>query len=99
MPPAPPTSGSVKEETSENKENGNGTNASQAPKIKSLMNGSIDAGSDATKQNSDEVGNTSPGGTKDSGAVQDIPSEKLPGFREDKRALRQLDKVFAASAR
>jgi Gti1/Pac2 family transcription factor len=96
--PVPPTNGLSKEESSENKENSNATNASQAPKITSLVNGSSDASSDGTKQDSEEKGSTSPGGTKDGGPIQDIPSEKL-GFREDKRALRQLDKVFAASAR
>ncbi len=89
----------VKEDNSENKENGNSTTASQAPRITSLMNGSADAGNDTAKQNGEEAGNSSPGGAKDGGSIQDIPSEKLPGFREDKRALRQLDKVFAAPAR
>jgi hypothetical protein len=96
--PVPPTNGVSKEKSSENKENGNATNASQAPKITSLVNGSADASSEGTKQDSEEKGTTTPSGTKDGGPIQDIPSEKL-GFREDKRALRQLDKVFAASAR
>ena len=61
------------------------------------MNNSNDSKSDG-KQDGEGAGTTSPGGSKDNGPVQDIPSEKL-GFREDKRALRQLDKVFAASAR
>lgn len=92
----PPNSGQVKEDSSENKENG--TSASQAPKIMSLMNGSTNSNADPVKQDGEGAGNTSPGTSKDNGPVQDIPSEKL-GFREDKRALRQLDKVFAASAR
>lgn len=88
----------TKEEQSENKENGSGTNARQAAKITSLVNGSTDANPDVAKQDGEEKESRSPGGTKDGGSIQDIPSEKL-GFREDKRALRQLDKVFAASAR
>ena len=72
--------------------------ASQAPTIGALVNTSAAIESDAKsnpKQNGERQGSTSPGGTTRNGAPQDIPSEKL-GFREDKRALRQLDKVFPA---
>jgi hypothetical protein len=92
----PPSNGHAKDDASENKENG--TTASQAPKITSLMNDSTSGNVESAKKDGEGAGNASPGGSKDNGPVQDIPSEKL-GFREDKRALRQLDKVFAASAR
>jgi hypothetical protein len=91
----PPSGGHAKDDSSENKENGK--SASHTPNITALMNGSNNSNSDS-KQDGEGAGTTSPGGSKDNGPVQDIPSEKL-GFREDKRALRQLDKVFAASAR
>ena len=73
------------------------TAASQAPSIGALMNGSGSSGTDentSAEQGVERQASTSPGGSKEAGP-QDIPSEKL-GFREDKRALRQLDKVFTA---
>jgi Gti1/Pac2 family transcription factor len=108
MAPEPPKqvngSSSVKpeESPSDAKPHENGTSptsvASQAPTIKVLVHGSfISELTDAAKgeEGGERPGSLSPGGTKKSGAPQDIPSEKL-GFREDKRALRQLDKVFTA---
>ncbi|KAK6365021.1 Gluconate transport-inducing protein [Exophiala oligosperma] len=77
------------------------TGASQAPTIHALVHNvstlpppppPVD-----NSQNEAEVdrqGSTSPGGTKNGAPPQDIPSEKL-GFREDKRALSKLDRVFA----
>ncbi|KAJ9496762.1 Gluconate transport-inducing protein [Exophiala xenobiotica] len=75
-------------------------NASQAPTINSLVHNISTLPPPPpppveTPQNEAEVdrqGSTSPGGTKH--GAQDIPSEKL-GFREDKRALSKLDRVFA----
>jgi hypothetical protein len=69
--------------------------ASQAPTIGALVNGNTNAGTDAgekTEQNGERQGSTSPGGSKENTAPQDIPSEKL-AFREDKRVLSQLDKM------
>ncbi|KIX01017.1 uncharacterized protein Z518_10083 [Rhinocladiella mackenziei CBS 650.93] len=72
--------------------------ASQAPTITALVH-SISTNLPSTEKppNETEVdrqGSTSPGGTKNGAPPQDIPSEKL-GFREDKRALSKLDRVFA----
>ncbi|KAG9788270.1 cAMP-independent regulatory protein pac2 [Exophiala dermatitidis] len=75
-----------------------GVGASQAPTITSLVHNittslppteKVHGGSEVNRQ-----GSTSPGGTKNGAPPQDIPSEKL-GFREDKRALSKLDRVFA----
>lgn len=72
--------------------------ASQAPTISSLVHSITTSLPPAEKsQNGSETdrqGSTSPGGTKNGAPPQDIPSEKL-GFREDKRALSKLDRVFA----
>ncbi|KAH0543316.1 hypothetical protein FGG08_002379 [Glutinoglossum americanum] len=67
------------------------------PSVGSMMNGtcSSENGGNA-KGEASRPGSRSPGGTqKNPGVPQDIPSEKL-GFREDMRALRVLDRVFAA---
>jgi len=74
-------------------------NASQAPTINALVHNisTMPPPLVDTPQNEAEVdrqGSTSPGGTKNGAPPQDIPSEKL-GFREDKRALSKLDRVFA----
>jgi hypothetical protein len=69
--------------------------ASQAPTIGALVNGNTGADTDAgekTEQNGERQESTSPGGSKENTAPQDIPSEKL-AFREDKRVLSQLDKM------
>jgi Gti1/Pac2 family transcription factor len=72
---------------------------SQAPTITSLVH-NIDTklananGDKPGDSEADRQGSTSPGGTKNGAPPQDIPSEKL-GFREDKRALSKLDRVFA----
>ena len=71
--------------------------ASQAPTINALVhsiNTAISVGDKANETETDRQGSTSPGGTKTGAPPQDIPSEKL-GFREDKRALSKLDRVFA----
>lgn len=71
--------------------------ASQAPTITSLVhsiNTSLPAEKPQGDSDTDRQGSTSPGGTKNGAPPQDIPSEKL-GFREDKRALSKLDRVFA----
>ena len=73
-------------------------NASQAPTINSLVH-SINTQLPSTEKaqnesEADRAGSTSPGGRADGAPPQDIPSEKL-GFREDKRALSKLDRVFA----
>jgi hypothetical protein len=72
--------------------------ASQAPTITSMVHGAVPPNLAVEKSQSesepDRQGSTSPGGTKRSAQAQDIPSEKL-GFREDKRALSKLDRVFA----
>lgn len=71
--------------------------ASQAPTITSLVhsiNTSLPAEKSQGDSETDRQGSTSPGGTKNGAPPQDIPSEKL-GFREDKRALSKLDRVFA----
>ncbi|KAJ9611676.1 Gluconate transport-inducing protein [Cladophialophora chaetospira] len=71
--------------------------ASQAPTINALVhniNTKIPAADRANESDVDRQGSTSPGGTKNGAPPQDIPSEKL-GFREDKRALSKLDRVFA----
>jgi hypothetical protein len=62
-----------------------------------LMNGSCATENGGGARNdANRLGSRSPGGTqKNPGVPQDIPSEKL-GFREDMRALRVLDRVFAA---
>ncbi|KIW28406.1 uncharacterized protein PV07_08073 [Cladophialophora immunda] len=72
--------------------------ASQAPTITALVH-NIDtslppADKGQAETDADRQGSTSPGGTKNGAPPQDIPSEKL-GFREDKRALSKLDRVFA----
>ncbi|KIW74900.1 hypothetical protein Z517_11670 [Fonsecaea pedrosoi CBS 271.37] len=72
--------------------------ASQAPTITALVH-NIDtnvapAEKSQSEAEADRQGSTSPGGTKNGAPPQDIPSEKL-GFREDKRALSKLDRVFA----
>jgi Gti1/Pac2 family transcription factor len=67
------------------------------PSVGSLMMGNC-ASENTGSQRSDtsRLGSRSPGGSqKNPGVPQDIPSEKL-GFREDMRALRVLDRVFAA---
>jgi hypothetical protein len=71
--------------------------ASQAPTIGALVNDNTDedANGEKKEQNGERQGLISPGGSKDSTAPQDIPSEKL-AFREDKRVVNQLNKVFAA---
>ncbi len=74
-------------------------NASQAPTINALVHNisTLPPPPVETPQNeaeADRQGSTSPGGTKNGAPPQDIPSEKL-GFREDKRALSKLDRVFA----
>jgi hypothetical protein len=72
--------------------------ASQAPTIGALVNGNTDVDADTgekKEQNGERQGSASPGGSKENTAPQDIPSEKL-AFREDKRVLSQLDKMFAA---
>jgi hypothetical protein len=71
--------------------------ASQAPTINALVhsiNTNVPLAEKATESEADRQGSTSPGGTKNGAPPQDIPSEKL-GFREDKRALSKLDRVFA----
>ncbi len=71
--------------------------ASQAPTINALVhniNTKVPLGDRANESDADRQGSTSPGGTKNGAPPQDIPSEKL-GFREDKRALSKLDRVFA----
>ncbi|KAK5063690.1 Gluconate transport-inducing protein [Exophiala sideris] len=73
-------------------------NASQAPTINSLVH-SISTLPPVETRSQNEIeqdrqGSTSPGGTKNGAPPQDIPSEKL-GFREDKRVLSKLDRVFA----
>ena len=71
--------------------------ASQAPTINALVHNINTNVPSTDKANESEVGrqgSTSPGGTKSGVPPQDIPSEKL-GFREDKRALSKLDRVFA----
>jgi Gti1/Pac2 family transcription factor len=70
--------------------------ASHAPNINALVNTLKTNIPPAEKGDSeaDRQGSTSPGGTKNGAPPQDIPSEKL-GFREDKRALSKLDRVFA----
>lgn len=71
--------------------------ASEMPRIGALVNG-VTAGptddSNHSRSSDDEARarSRSPGGTKQEGPA-DIPSEKL-GFKEDKRALRQLDAHF-----
>ncbi|KIY02724.1 uncharacterized protein Z520_01189 [Fonsecaea multimorphosa CBS 102226] len=72
--------------------------ASQAPTITALVH-NIDTNVPPVAKGQPEAevdrqGSTSPGGTKNGAPPQDIPSEKL-GFREDKRALSKLDRVFA----
>lgn len=75
--------------------------ASQAPSIGALVNGSISSTTPtANKENTADGGAGEGSGEKATKKttqpqMQDIPSEKL-GFHEDSRALRQLDKVFAA---
>ena len=72
--------------------------ASQAPTIGALVNGTTEAEADSVKkmeQNGEQPRSASPGGSKETTAPQDIPSEKL-AFREDRRVLSQLDKVFPA---
>ena len=72
--------------------------ASQAPSIGALINGTTPSNTDTNIKsdvNGEQAGSASPGGNQHSSTPQDIPSEKLD-FREDKRALRQLDKVFKA---
>ena len=71
--------------------------ASQAPTINALVHNiqtQVPLGDKASESDADRQGSTSPGGTKNGAPPQDIPSEKL-GFREDKRALSKLDRVFA----
>lgn len=72
--------------------------ASQAPTITALVHNITTnlpaAEKPQTEAEADRQGSTSPGGTKNGAPPQDIPSEKL-GFREDKRALSKLDRVFA----
>lgn len=73
------------------------TNASQAPTINALVHSISTLPPVERPPNeveADRQGSTSPGGTKNGAPPQDIPSEKL-GFREDKRALSKLDRVFA----
>jgi len=72
-------------------------NASQAPSITALVHNistlpPVERSLHETEV--DRQASTSPGGTKNGALTQDIPSEKL-GFREDKRALSKLDRVFA----
>lgn len=104
--PAPQSNGQnapkTEDTTPEAKPRENGASptsaASQTPSIGALVHGPPAAEADATTKteaNGENQGSTSPGGTQQSSAPQDIPSEKL-GFKEDKRALRQLDKVFTA---
>lgn len=73
--------------------------ASQAPSIGALVNddadGVVDAAEKAEQSGERQQGSASPGGSKENTAPQDIPSEKL-AFREDKRVLSQLDKMFTA---
>ena len=72
--------------------------ASQAPSIGALVNDNADEVTDAAEkaeQSGERQGSASPGGSKENTAPQDIPSEKL-AFREDKRVLSQLDKMFTA---
>ncbi|EXJ95600.1 hypothetical protein A1O1_00722 [Capronia coronata CBS 617.96] len=72
--------------------------ASQAPTITALVHSITTNLPPAEKPpgetEADRQGSMSPGGTKHGAPPQDIPSEKL-GFREDKRALSKLDRVFA----
>jgi len=71
--------------------------ASQAPTIGVLVNNTSPASPELKTRpeaEAEDLGSTSPGGTKAGAPPQDIPSEKL-GFREDKRALSKLDRVFA----
>ncbi|KIW69436.1 hypothetical protein PV04_05313 [Phialophora macrospora] len=71
--------------------------ASQAPTINALVHNittNIPPADKANDSEGDRQGSTSPGGTKNGAPPQDTPSEKL-GFREDKRALSKLDRVFA----
>ncbi|KIW10873.1 hypothetical protein PV08_10172 [Exophiala spinifera] len=80
------------------------TSASQAPTIHALVHSistlpppppsAPPAEKPQHEAEVDRQGSTSPGGTKNGAPPQDIPSEKL-GFREDKRALSKLDRVFA----
>lgn len=72
-------------------------NASQAPSITALVHNlstlpPVERSLHETE--ADRQASTSPGGSKNGALTQDIPSEKL-GFREDKRALSKLDRVFA----
>jgi Gti1/Pac2 family transcription factor len=97
--PGPVQIADLKDESqNEAKENSKTTSASQVPTITSLVNGSAATPNaektDTAESTSEEADGASPSGTKQTTSIQDIPSEKL-GFREDKRALRQLDKVFA----
>jgi hypothetical protein len=72
--------------------------ASQAPTIGALVHGNPDLEADTGEKkepNGEQQVITSPSGSKESTAPQDIPSEKL-AFREDKRVVNQLNKVFAA---
>ena len=72
-------------------------NASQAPTINSLVHSNNTQLPAAEKHHNepeaDRARSTSPDGTKNGAPPQDIPNEKL-GFREDKRALSKLDRVF-----
>ncbi|EXJ89726.1 hypothetical protein A1O3_02793 [Capronia epimyces CBS 606.96] len=72
--------------------------ASQAPTITALVHNITTnlppAERPQIETEADRQGSTSPDGTTNGAPPQDIPSEKL-GFREDKRALSKLDRVFA----
>ncbi|KAI9787616.1 MAG: hypothetical protein M1839_000147 [Geoglossum umbratile] len=67
------------------------------PSVSSLVTGNGASGSTGSQRgDTSRPGSKSPvGSQKNPGVPQDIPSEKL-GFREDMRALRVLDRVFAA---
>lgn len=72
--------------------------ASQAPTIGALVNGNSDSEigtGEKKEQNGEQQVMASSSGSKENTAPQDIPSEKL-AFREDKRVVNQLNKVFAA---
>ena len=69
--------------------------ASQAPTIGAIVNGGDSTDDTANKENKQNSEQADGSAANPDTTPQDIPSEKL-GFREDSRALRQLDKNFAA---
>ncbi|RVX75483.1 hypothetical protein B0A52_00836 [Exophiala mesophila] len=71
--------------------------SSHVPTITSLVHNiatSLPTEKSQGESEAERQGSVSPGGTRRPTIPQDIPSEKL-GFREDKRALSKLDRVFA----